>query len=247
MNTDEIRQLLEKYYDGNTSVEEEETLRQFFSRAEIPSDLEPDADLFRFYMSKKEESAPVDDAWQKALDERGTASVLWLHSSVFRGMVRVAAVVIFMLVGFAAGVIYSRVNETAIAGNQTAAASVTRFEKIPSASERIKLISQVSERVGANNSVIEALIQSMNNDDNVNVRLEAAQALFRFSGEPVVRQALVRSLPNQDDPNIQIALIDMFVKLHEKQAVHEMRVMLLQENLNPVVRYKLMAGIGALS
>ncbi len=49
-----IEELLEKYYQGNTSSEEENMLRRFFAEAEIPEHMAADAGLFRFFLNEKE-------------------------------------------------------------------------------------------------------------------------------------------------------------------------------------------------
>lgn len=51
MDYSEIRASLEKYWEGQTSVEEEQQLKAFFNQRheDLPSDLEQAADLFRFF------------------------------------------------------------------------------------------------------------------------------------------------------------------------------------------------------
>lgn len=246
MNADKIRQLLDKYYNGQTTLEEEEQLRRYFNGRDIAPDLEPETDLFRQYSVRGTEKAPGGNQWQNQLEGAVPAKISWIHSPILRYTVRVAAVVFFMLTGFIAGILYSQNNRPVPTANQNAAVIPTRFEQIPSASERIKLISKVSGQIGAGKDVIGSLIQSLNNDNNVNVRLAAAQALYQYAEIPEVRLALVQSLQFQDNPNMQVTLIDMLVKLHEKRALQPMQVMLLRKDLNPIVRFKLIAGIGVL-
>ncbi len=50
MNSEEIKRLLEKYYEGATTSEEELLLKKFFSMNNVPPDLRSDQDIFRFYM-----------------------------------------------------------------------------------------------------------------------------------------------------------------------------------------------------
>ncbi|HTX88536.1 MAG TPA: hypothetical protein VMC08_06065 [Bacteroidales bacterium] len=47
MNFKEIEELLRKYYDGATSLEEENLLRDFFRSEEVPPHLSVEAELFR--------------------------------------------------------------------------------------------------------------------------------------------------------------------------------------------------------
>jgi hypothetical protein len=55
---EKIEELLEKYYEGATSTEEEQLLRRFFEREDIPEKLEADAGLFRFFRTEKEGKSP---------------------------------------------------------------------------------------------------------------------------------------------------------------------------------------------
>jgi HEAT repeats/Putative zinc-finger len=64
----------------------------------------------------------------------------------------------------------------------------------------------------------QALLYQLNHDPNVNVRLELVDALAKLANKPEVRRALVDSIPVQDSPLVQIALIDLLVKLGDKNA-----------------------------
>jgi hypothetical protein len=49
MNTTGIKELIEKYFDGKTTRDEESQLKDFFREGNIPPDLAIYADLFRYY------------------------------------------------------------------------------------------------------------------------------------------------------------------------------------------------------
>lgn len=53
-----IEELLDKYYNGETSTEEEKILRRFFSQQEIPGRFKADGELFRFFMKERESELP---------------------------------------------------------------------------------------------------------------------------------------------------------------------------------------------
>ena len=61
--------------------------------------------------------------------------------------------------------------------------------------------------------VLDALLQAVNHDSNVNVRLSAVDALQKFAAGPEVALAMVNSIPGQESPLVQIALVDMLVQL----------------------------------
>jgi hypothetical protein len=113
----------------------------------------------------------------------------------------------------------------------------------PSASERIKGISYTSEIATVDKSVIEALLTTLNNDPNVNVRLMTLEALTHYAGNPAVRAGLVESISQQESPLVQAAMADVMLKLQEKNAIKPLKKLLLQKNLNGLVRNKVEAAI----
>lgn len=46
--TTDIRHLLDKYFEGNSSAQEEKTLRRYFAQDDLPEDLKVYTTLFRF-------------------------------------------------------------------------------------------------------------------------------------------------------------------------------------------------------
>lgn len=53
MNYKEINQLLEKYFEGETSLQEETQLREYFNRAEVHESLRSYQPLFRFFQMER--------------------------------------------------------------------------------------------------------------------------------------------------------------------------------------------------
>lgn len=109
----------------------------------------------------------------------------------------------------------------------------------PSASERIRGVSYTSEIKGVNKNIIEALLTTLNNDPNTNVRLMTLDALTHFANDPAVREGLVQSIVEQDSPLVQSALADAMLKLQEKRSVQPFRKLLQQKDLNNMVRVKI--------
>ena len=250
MKTEDWDKLLEKYFEGRTTREEEDELRDYYARQNDDNPADEISDLFDSYDEFKQLSVS-DDFWNKTenllTEDKPPAEPTAVVSQIngWRLISRIAAVLLLTLGGFGVGIWYANSSRT-MKSSTPSGVLATRFERA-SASERIKLIQTKFDKSIENEGIEHVLIQALNNDDNVNVRLAAAEALYHFRSDQSVRKALIRSLPNQTDPNVQITLIDMLVKLREKKAVPEMRVMLMKNDLNPVVRYKLEDGVGSLS
>jgi len=107
-----------------------------------------------------------------------------------------------------------------------------------SASERLRGVSYAL-RVEPNDSeVLSALLDTVNRDPNVNVRLAAVDALHPFASSQATRSGILQALPKQDAPMVQVALIDLLVDLKVKQAEPELRQILQNASVNAGVRQR---------
>lgn len=113
----------------------------------------------------------------------------------------------------------------------------------PSATERIRAVSYTNEIKAVDKKVIEALLTTLNNDSNDNVRLMTLEALVKLADEPMVREGLVQSITHQESPLVQSALADVMVKLQEKRAIKPLKKLLKQQDLNGFVKSKIESSI----
>lgn len=60
MDSKQLEQLLEKYWNCETSLEEEKQLREYF-RGEVPENLKETADLFRYFETQQEQAVIESD------------------------------------------------------------------------------------------------------------------------------------------------------------------------------------------
>ena len=92
-----------------------------------------------------------------------------------------------------------------------------------SASQRIKAVSYAEDMPSPNQQVIDVLVNTLNRDKNVNVRLAALYSLQRFSDRRAVRDSLVNSLRNQTEPIIQVVLINLLAEKRDARAIAPIR------------------------
>ncbi|WP_461043309.1 HEAT repeat domain-containing protein [Spirosoma harenae] len=251
----DIEKLLEKYYEGQTTLQEEKLLRQFFQQESIPPHLQSHAEPFRFFVNERNQHPSFAFTTQLAakLNAPATDQVIGLRT----WSLRIAASVALLIIGFGGGLVYNRwrgipANTFISSADVTSAREMKKvlmFEHLPqtSASERIHAVNQSLELSRADQDITQLLINTLNFDANVNVRLAACQALTRFENEPGVREALIQSLKIQTDPNIQISLIDALVAIKEKRAVEEMQRLAQNQQVMDVVRQKAEEGIHQLA
>lgn len=112
-----------------------------------------------------------------------------------------------------------------------------------SASDRMRGVNW-SYRVDSDDTeVVKALLRTVDQDANVNVRLAAVDALQKFSGVDLVRQNLTQSLPKQDSPLVQIAIIDMLAQLRSRGAVSTLEKLSKDQSADPMVRQRANWGV----
>jgi HEAT repeat protein len=107
-----------------------------------------------------------------------------------------------------------------------------------SASERLRGVSFAYRAESSDTEVLAALLRSINTDPNINVRVQAVDALHTFGANPVTRNAVMQSIPRQSSPMVQVALIDLLVDLKEKEAVPELRKLTTDSAANESVRQR---------
>ncbi len=95
-----------------------------------------------------------------------------------------------------------------------------------SATDRLKAVNLTQDMDQASLKVTSALLQTLNNDENVNVRLAALDALRPYSSDGQIREALVRSIGKQKSPLVQVALAELMAELQEKAAIDELQKIL---------------------
>src|SRR5471030_1199774 len=108
----------------------------------------------------------------------------------------------------------------------------------PLASERMKAVNYTSNLRDVDKRVIDALLATLNNDPNVNVRLSTLEALAALGNHPEVRTGLIKSITIQESPIIQLAIADVMLKLQEKRSVSSFKQLLKQKGLDDEVRQK---------
>jgi anti-sigma factor RsiW len=87
-----------------------------------------------------------------------------------------------------------------------------------SASERLRGVSWAYRVEPSDSEVLTALLNAVNRDPNVNVRLAAVDALHAFGSSPAARSTVLSSLEKQDAPLVQVAIMDLLVDLNDREA-----------------------------
>ena len=108
--------------------------------------------------------------------------------------------------------------------------------KDESASQRIKAVNYAEEIAHPDQKVINALLNLLDHDKNVNVRLASLYSLAKFADNPVVRDSLVAALQKQTEPIIQVVLISTLAEKREPRAVRPIQDIISNEKTLKEVR-----------
>jgi hypothetical protein len=206
-------------------------------------------------MDVPEPSAGMHRKFKAMLDEAKTARFLEERSPVHQlrsfllphfGLVpRLATALGLMIVGWFLG--YQVTPRPERARIDLLASEIREMRKTvmlaklqnPAAAERMKAVSFAEDLSGPDDAVLNALIQTMNADPNINVRLVSVDALARYAEKPEVREALVQAIIRQESPLVQLALADVMLALNEKRAVEPFRRVIADPRLDYAVKSRL--------
>lgn len=262
MIPDTFAELVTGWIDRTLSVEQEAELRKLIDQGRIdPNELE---ELSQFYQAMESAKVPeptsrMSDRFYAMLEtyknmttEYSTGSIgqWWRH---LLGQIRLpglAYALVLLMFGFIGGMLLhtytvqdNDVKQLADQVRSMREMMVVTLLEQPSSFQRLKAVNISSDLSRVDNKVIEALLNTLNNDPNVNVRLEAVDALVRHAGNPLAREGLVRSIDRQNSPLVQVAMADAMVNLREKNAVPDLKKLLAREDLNPLVKERIKSSI----
>lgn len=169
----------------------------------------------------------------------GLFEALWPRRPAYQ----FAMALVFLAVGLFAG---TRLREGANRDGQMAAlqnevASLRQMVSVSlmnqaSSTERLRGIQYSSQIDNPTAPLITTLLNKLNTDPNVNIRLAAIDALYVFSDRPGVRSELIASLSRQTSPLVQVSLIDLLVEVREQRSLEAMKTLLQDENTDQDVK-----------
>ena len=220
MEKEKLETLLIDYIDGKLTEGE---------RHDVEQQLRTNAETFQMYeqlkevilaiqaSAKMEPSLRLRRGFEQMLREEEAqlpkGKVVFFQPSFYRVA---AAIAFFVLAG---SVVFLLVKQDRQARELalTKEALINMLDNQQSASQRVLGATVAYNDIEkADDEIVNALVNAMNEDPNTNVRLAALEALWKFHNQAHVRKALIASLSTQKDPNVQIALIRLMVEMKEK-------------------------------
>lgn len=204
--------------------------------------------------ARLEPSSKLKQGFEELINEEMKASrsgkTIWFTP----GFYRIAAAIAFLLICGTIGFYIKQQNDIIAKNNADLKALQLQTQKMmamlgndQSASSRIQGVNVSLNFTRPDDAIVDALVKTMNEDPNSNVRLAALEALSRFLNEKKVREELVKSLAKQKDPIVQIQLIQLLVKMKEKQVVDDLQKIVDDENTMHAVKDEAYSAIMKLS
>jgi HEAT repeats len=221
---------------------EYESLLRDVDEMEVP---EPSAEMDRKFRATLEEAKKARLQGERA---PGRPSILSFEP-LPRLLPRLATAISLLVVGWFLG--YQVTPRPERARLDLLASEVREMKKTvmlamlenPSPEERMKAVQFASELSGPDESILDALTRTLNNDPDVGVRMMAVNALVHYTADPKVREALIQSIVRQKSPLVQLALADVILALNEKRAAESIRRMIASPMVDDSVKSKLETAV----
>ncbi len=171
---------------------------------------------------------------------QATRHFLWLWQA--------AAAVVLLLLGIFIGriVTLEENNQRELVAVQqeleVVKASMEELMQQSSTSRRIKAVNLTFDLPEVDEEVLDNLGYLLLNDESVNVRLAALEALERLATRPNVKRILVDALRHQDRPIVQIALINILAEIEAKAALPVLEEIINDESVPASVKDEAVYG-----
>lgn len=102
-NTHNIQSLLEKYWEGETSLSEERQLFDYFNSGQVAKEFKTYQPMFQYFKAEKAARIESDDFESRLLAELEASTIVSMHSrrrGIIRTLGRVAAVALLVLMAY---------------------------------------------------------------------------------------------------------------------------------------------------
>lgn len=230
--------------------QEWQELHETWSRLGLLPEEQPGPGLRRdFYRMLEAECQEAAAAGQRPWRERLRA---WLPDlRRLQPAMQLAAAVLVVAVGFGTGLFVGRGGSAERERIEQLSREVVQLRgqaslsllSQNSAAARLQGISLAAQDPQPGVELRRKLLQVLDGDPSVNVRLQAVDALYLYASDPEVRAALSASLARQTAPQVQVALIDLLVAFREKQAASALKKLMADEKILPEVQQRARAGV----
>lgn len=257
MEREKLEALLIDYIDGNLSTADTAIVNQLLIESNEAQQLHKELKEVMDLMDRSKtlevlhsHETTFASNLKAELDIKKDVKVVRFQPAILRVAAAIALVAIGVAGGFWINRNYQHEQELAALRKEmmeTKQLMMAMLTNGQSASKRMQGVTVAMTISTADDEVVKALADALTHDSNTNVRLAALEALSQFIDEPQVRRIIISSLSTQDDPMVQIALIQLLVKLKEKNVVNELEKIINDDKNIQAVKDEAYTGIIKLS
>jgi len=227
--------------DGSINLEDIEGYKAIMLKMDDIKDEEPSTEMSNRFYKMLEKKIDINSSIT-FLDQ---LSSYFLIKGLSRGGLQAGYSVAILLIGLATGyLLIGRNDKTEILAlsnevMEMKSLIMRSYLEKDSPSERIKAVSLTREMTNVDDTIINALFSTLTNDNNTNVRLEALDALVRYSNRPEVRVGLIEALAMQSKPLVQLALAEIMLLLQDQKANKALEEMLKSKDVLEDVKHSI--------
>ena len=244
MKCEDVKIELPEYIDGKLDDKGTEAVRNHIDSCEDCRKLFLEMKSFlQFTDSLPEEQVPagMKEEFMKLLEDempRRQRQVLMIPA-----WMKVAAMIVVALVTYSTGYYMGtekgeeKTQQLEVTLNQTKRQVLLAGLKEYTGPQKIEAVYNISQSGLSEDALVDALVNTMNSDKNVNVRLAAINALSgMMKDNEKVKKELIRSLSLQDNALLQISLIQVLTESGVKEAKDEIESIVDNEKTDENVK-----------
>lgn len=242
MSGEELKKLLADSEEFRNKFEELDDLKKLYNKLDCIHAPEPGENLDKKFYNMLENISAVTPK-KKSLSDAASGKLHKLLGKITLPKISFAS--LFLIMGILAGKWLMpdssepRIKEMSSELKSMKEVMMLTLLQQPAPTERIKAVSYVNSFTEVDSKVANALIETLNTDPDINVRLATIDALAGFCQNPHVRQGLIQSIARQKSPLVQVALADLMVSIHEKKSVEQLRRLLSDKEIKKSVKVKI--------
>lgn len=251
MENFDIEHLLKKFYRGETSLSEEAILESYYQKGKTDKE-SSGQDIFFTHLEVLKDQNAIDriEDFVLKIAKPDSSSFTKKAINISIPWLSIAASVLFFFVGY----YFSKTkaeDRTSISQIEVLKNENQYLKKdliltqldMPLANKRIQGIQSTSSVENNDPDIIKGLENVLLKDENTNVRLAAAYAIYRHKDIEIARNALIKSLESEKEPIIQLALINMMIAMDEREIMISLKESLKTSDASPMVIEKIEKGL----
>ncbi|MEO9484584.1 MAG: HEAT repeat domain-containing protein [Ekhidna sp.] len=208
-------ELLHKYYEGKTTTDEEKSLRKTHGDKLYENEM-------KFYAFSKAQELPDSfDTKVEHLIFHSKPSLLLRWNMVYK---IAAAIVLGFFIGYLIKGQENRKIHSEIASIQKTLAIALVDQQ--SVHLKLKALEIASELPSLEEGLSRSLVNMLNTDESVNIRLAAAETLAAFQGNDRVKAEFLKGLQSQESFLVKAILLKYLISMDDPKIIEELREMI---------------------